>query len=103
MEDKISIEEKETFIEVDIKLGDMKIGEAEINPKTKELCRFYIFEPCQNKGYGKEALKKIMETYEITNLCVRTKNERAWHVYQNAGFSYSEPFMSVMTHEHNSD
>ena len=82
----IEIKEEEKYIDVDIMIGDEKIGRAEIALKKKYLSCFEIYAPYQNKGYGKEALKKLIEEYGIEYLSVKKENERAIHVYEKAGF-----------------
>lgn len=82
----IYLEENETFIEVKIVLDKQEIGRAEIKANNNELCYFQIFEPFQNKGYGQEALKLLIEQYRIKTLNVRYDDERAKHIYKKFGF-----------------
>jgi RimJ/RimL family protein N-acetyltransferase len=91
------LEEKEHFIEIDIKLSDgTLIGTAEIEPNEKMLERFAIFEPYQNKGYGQQVLSDLIDTYGIRKLWVRSDNKRAIHVYEKAGFSRTKETMFEM-------
>lgn len=91
------LEEKEHFIEIDIKLPDgTLIGTAEIEPNKKMLERFSIFEPYQNKGYGQQALSDLIDTYGIHKLWVRSDNERAIHVYEKADFRKTKETMFEM-------
>jgi RimJ/RimL family protein N-acetyltransferase len=91
------LEEKEHFIEIDIKLSDgTLIGTAEIEPNEKMLERFVIFEPYQNKGYGQKILSGLIDGYGIQKLWVRSDNKRAIHVYEKAGFTKSKETMFEM-------
>lgn len=91
---QISVIPKETYTEIDIMKGSEKIGFAEVS--GTELCRFNIYEPFQNKGYGQEALKQLIEKYDINKLCVVSDNDRALHVYEKAGFVITKTYMNEM-------
>ena len=93
-ETAILIIPKETYAEIDIMRGSEKIGFAEVS--GTELCRFNIFEPFQNKGYGQEALKQLIERYGIDELCVATDNDRAMHIYEKAGFVITKTYVNKM-------
>ena len=91
------LEEKEHFIEIDIKLSDgILIGTAEVEPNEKMLERFVIFEPYQNKRYGQIVLSDLIDTYGIQKLWVRSDNEKAIHIYEKAGFKISKETMYEM-------
>lgn len=91
------LEEKEHYIEIDIKLSDgTLIGTAEIEPNEKMLERFVIFDPYQNKGYGQQVLSDLIDTYGIKKLWVRSDNERAIHIYKKAGFIKTKETMFEM-------
>lgn len=91
------LEEKEHFVEIDIKLLDNTlIGTAEIEPNEKMLERFSIFEPYQNKGYGQQVLSDLIDAYGIKKLWVRSDNKRAIHVYEKAGFIRTKETMFEM-------
>lgn len=93
----MTLEEKEHFIEIDIKLSDgTLIGTAEVEPNEKMLERFAIFEPYQNKGYGQKILSDLIDSYGIQRLWVRSDNEKAIHVYEKAGFTKSKEVMFEM-------
>lgn len=63
------LEEKEHFIEIDIKLSDgTLIGIAEVELNEKMLKRFVIFKPYQNKGYGQKAWSDLIDVYGIQKL-----------------------------------
>lgn len=91
------LEEKEHFIEIDIKLSDgTLIGTAEIEPNEQMLERFVIFEPYQNKGYGQLILSDLIDTYRIDKLWVRSDNEKAIHIYKKVGFKKTKETMFEM-------
>ena len=93
----MTIEEKEHFIEIDIKLSDgTLIGTAEIEPNEKMLERFVIFEPYQNIGYGQQVLSDLIDTYGIKKLWVRSDNEKAIWIYEKLGFKRSKETMFEM-------
>lgn len=81
----IELKEREHYIEVDILKDGLKIGRAEIGDDRRLEC-FEIYEPFQNKGYGTEALKQLIEKYKIDNLGVYANNSRAIRVYEKCGF-----------------
>ena len=83
---QIQIEERETYIEINIMRDEQKIGRAEVELSKKYLACFEIYEPFQNKGYGQNALKQLIEKYDIQYLSVKKDNARAIHVYEKAGF-----------------
>lgn len=93
-DDEISLTTKETYTEIDIMKGSEKIGTAEIS--GNELCRFNLYEPYQDMGYGQKALEQFIEKYHITKLCVASDNDRAIHVYEKAGFKKTKPYMYEM-------
>ena len=94
------LEEKEYYIEIDLKLSDgTLIGRAEIEPNEKMLERFEIFEPYQNKGYGQQVLSDLIDGYGIKKLWVRSDNKKAIHVYKKAGFTVTRETMYEMEAE----
>ena len=92
----ITIKEKESYIELELFDGETKIGNAEVDVANKMLSMFDIYEPYQNKGYGTEALKQLIDKYDIDILWVRSDNKRAIHVYEKCGFEIDESTMYSM-------
>lgn len=92
----ITAKENELYREIELFDGDVKIGEAEVDLKGHMLSRLVIFEPYQNKGYGTEAVKMLVEIYGLDNLWVRSDNTRAIHVYEKCGFHISKQTMYEM-------
>lgn len=92
----ITIKEQESYIELELFDGETKIGNAEVDVANKMLSRFEIYEPYQNKGYGTEALKQLIDKYDIDILWVRSDNKRAIHVYEKCGFEIDESTMYSM-------
>ena len=81
----VELSQKETFIEFELKVNDIKIGYVELNPDKHEITRLEIYEPYQNKGYGTEVIGELIgRGYD--NLCVASDNSRAIHVYEKCGF-----------------
>ena len=92
----VSIKENELYQEVELFIGNIKVGEAEIEVTKRMLSRFVIYEPYQNKGYGTRILKELMRMYMLTNLWVNADNDRAIHVYEKFGFKKTKPTMYLM-------
>jgi RimJ/RimL family protein N-acetyltransferase len=92
----VRIKENELYQEVELFIGDTKVGEAEIEVTKRMLSRFVIYEPYQNKGYGTRILNELMRMYMLTNLWVEADNDRAIHVYEKFGFKKVEPTMYKM-------
>lgn len=92
----VTIKEQETYVELELFDGETKIGNAEVDIANKMLSRFEIYEPYQNKGYGTEALKQLIDKYNIDILWVRSDNKRAIHVYEKCGFEMDESTMYSM-------
>lgn len=92
----VRIKEKELYQEIDLYIGNTKVGEAEIEINGHMLSRFVIYEPYQNKGYGTRILNDLIQKYLLTNLWVNADNERAIHVYEKFDFKKVEPTMYKM-------
>ena len=92
----VTIKENELYQEIDLFIGNDKVGEAEIELKGKMLSRLSIFPPYQNKGYGTEIVKILTEQYGCEILWVNADNERAIHTYEKNGYFVSEPTMFLM-------
>lgn len=88
--------ENELYREIEIFLGDTKVGEAEIDIKNKMLSRLAIFEPYQNKKIGTQVVADLTKEYGLTNLWVKADNERAIHVYEKCGYKKVKPTMYLM-------
>jgi RimJ/RimL family protein N-acetyltransferase len=78
-----------------IELENQPIGEMSYRTPEEDVAEIgiKICEPrCQNKGYGTEYIKMLMEhifmrmEYEKIILDTNLKNERAQHVYEKLGF-----------------
>jgi len=89
------IEKTETFIEHDIIVNSTKVGTVELCPERNEIARLVIFEPYQNKGYGTEVVKTLVEQ-GYNSLWVRSDNPRAIHVYEKCGFKKGNTYMFEM-------
>lgn len=92
----VRIKENELYQEVELFIGNTKVGEAEIEVTKRMLSRFVIYEPYQNKGYGTRILNELMQMYMLTNLWVEADNDRAIHVYEKFGFKKTKPTMYLM-------
>jgi GNAT superfamily N-acetyltransferase len=92
----VRIKENELYQEVELFIGNTKVGEAEIEITKHMLSRFVIYEPYQNKGYGTRILNELIQMYILTNLWVEADNDKAIHVYEKFGFEKAEPTMYKM-------
>ena len=93
---EITLKQTDTFIELDIVVDGVQIGNAEIEPYKRQLERFNIWKPYQDKGYGQAVLNKLIHEYKIQSLWVRSDNPRAIHVYNKAGFQKTGETMCEM-------
>jgi RimJ/RimL family protein N-acetyltransferase len=92
--------EKELYRELELYTDDgVKIGEAEVDISNKMLSRLTIYQPYQNMGYGTEAVKRLMQDYDLKCLWVNADNNRAIHVYEKCGFKKVKPTMYLMEDE----
>lgn len=94
--DDIKFKENELYQEIELFVGDKKIGEAEIEIKSKMLSRLSIFEPYQDKGYGTKIVKMLNEQYGCNCLWVKADNDRAIHIYEKNGYKKINPTMYLM-------
>lgn len=92
----VRIKENELYQEVELFIGDTKVGEAEIEVTKRMLSRFVIYDPFQNKGYGTRILNELMQMYMLTNLWVEADNDRAIHLYEKFGLKKTKPTMYLM-------
>lgn len=92
----IQIKEKEVYQELELIVDGKKIGEAEVDLKGKMLSRLCIYEPYQDKGYGKRIVNMLIEKYGCDVLWVNADNERAIHVYEKCGYRKIKPTMYLM-------
>ena len=95
-ENIINLKENELYQEIELFVGDEKIGEAEIEIKGKMLSRLNIFPPYQNKGYGTRIVNMLNEKYGCEVLWVNADNKKAIHTYKKNGYSLSNPTMYLM-------
>jgi len=91
----MKIEKTETFIEHDIIVDGVKVGTVELCPERQEISRLVIFEPYQNKGYGTQVVKELVQN-GYKRLWVRSDNPRAIHVYEKCGFKRGKTHMFEM-------
>lgn len=92
----VRIKENELYQEVELFIGNTKVGEAEIEVTKRMLSRFVIYVPFQNKGYGTRILNELIRMYMLTNLWVEADNDRAIHLYEKFGFKKTKPTMYKM-------
>ena len=95
-ENIINLKENELYQEIELFVGDEKIGEAEIEIKGKMLSRLNIFPPYQNKGYGTRIVNMLNEKYGCEVLWVNADNKKAIHTYEKNGYFLSNPTMYLM-------
>ena len=91
----MEIKKTDTFIENDIIVDGVKVGEVELCRERNEISRLVIFEPYQNKGYGTEVVETLMQS-GYKSLWVRSDNEHAIHVYEKCGFKRGKETMFEM-------
>ena len=94
----LKINKTDIFIEHDIEIDGVKIGEVELCPERHEISRLVIFEPYQNKGYGTMTIKDLIQQ-GYSSLWVRSDNKKAIHVYEKCGFAKGETQMFEMNYK----
>ena len=67
----VRIKENELYQEVELFIGNIKVGEAEVEVTKHMLSRFVIYEPYQNKGYGTAITEAIKALEQISHLTDR--------------------------------
>ena len=76
-------------------VGVLLVRDLEEEPACYELQQLLIDYRCQNKGYGKQALKLIIDQlererkYDCIELCVKMSDVAAIHTYKKVGFTDS--------------
>ena len=83
----MKLKRTDTFIENDITVNGVTVGIVELNPDKQEISRLIIYEPYQNKGYGTEVIKELIDK-GYTSLWVKSDNERAIHIYEKCYESF---------------
>lgn len=91
----MKIVKTETFIENDIIVDEVKVGNVELCPERMEISRLVIYEPYKNKGYGTEVVRELIKQ-GYKSLWVRSDNKAAIHVYEKCGFVRGETHMFEM-------
>ena len=94
----MEIKKTDTFVENDIIIDGVTVGNVELNPEHKEIARLVIFEPYQNKGYGTQVVQELINQ-GYNNLWVRSDNSKAIHVYEKCGFKKAENCMFEMHYD----
>ena len=92
----ITLKENELYQEIELFVDGEKIGEAEIEVKSKMLSRLSIFPPYQNKGHGTQIVDMLNKKYGCEVLWVNADNKSAIHIYEKNGYVISEPTMYLM-------
>ena len=92
----VRLQENELYQELTLHVGDKQIGEAEVDLKNKMISRLVIYDPEQNKGYGTEVVKQLIDKYGCNCLWVVADNDKAIHVYEKYGFKKAKPTMYLM-------
>lgn len=92
----VRLQENELYQELTLHVGDTQIGEAEVDLKNKMISRLVIYDPEQNKGYGTEIVKQLIDKYGCDCLWVVADNDKAIHVYEKQGFKKVKPTMYLM-------
>ena len=73
-------------------VGLAMVRDLDEEPACYDLQQFMIDEKFQGKGYGTEALEKILKIlgeegkYSCVEVCVKKEAKAAFHVYEKAGF-----------------
>lgn len=95
LENRLDIKGTETFIEHQIIVDDVEVGNVETCPERMEISRLVIYKPYQDFGYGTEVVKRLVKA-GYKSLWVRSDNNRAIHVYEKCGFVKSGETMFEM-------
>ena len=94
-DEMVNIKKTETFIEHEIIVDGIHVGDVELCPERMEISRFFIFEPYRRKGYGTEVLKQLIDL-GYCSLWVKSDNIEAIKLYERCGFVKSEETMFEM-------
>ena len=76
-------------------VGVLLVRDLEEEPACYDLQQFLIDYRYQNKGYGKQALRLIIDQlerehkYDCIEVCVKMNDAAAIHIYQKVGFTDS--------------
>lgn len=92
----LELKENELYQEIELFVDGEKIGEAEVEIKSKMISRLSIFPPYQNKGYGTEIVQMLDDKYGCNCLWVNADNDRAIKVYEKTGYTKVHPTMYLM-------
>ena len=92
----ITLKENELYQEIEIFADGWKIGEAEVELRSKMLSRLSLYEHYQNKRYGREIVKMLNKKYGCDHLWVNADNQRAIHCYEKCGYEIKHPTMYLM-------
>lgn len=92
----VRLQENELYQEITLHVGDKQIGESEVDLKNKMISRLVIYDPEQNKGYGTEVVRQLIDKYGCDCLWVVADNDKAIHVYEKQGFKKVKPTMYLM-------
>lgn len=95
----IEIIEGEQFIELELSVDGIIVGEAAICLTKGVLSKLYIYEPFQNVGYGTRFVQQLTKKFNLKSLNVRANNVKAIHVYEKCGYVLTEPEVYTMEYK----
>lgn len=85
----MKLNKAETSVVYEITVDGIQVGQADVKLECKEITALVIYEPYQDKGYGTQALRMLVDQ-GYDNIWMRHhSNSKAIHVFEKCGFRFA--------------